>query len=94
VGSVQVIVGKEDGELTCFNTFSVLWKLRLSDLNREVVMANIFFGLCIAGLNDHFVFSGRLSSEAFFQPIFHFESFLITYNWLEKSLDEIPPRLK
>ena len=43
VGSVHVIVGKDDGELTCFNTFSLLWKLRLSDLNREVGIDLNFF---------------------------------------------------
>jgi len=38
-----------------------------------------------------FVNRGRLSIEPFFQPIFfHFESFLITFDWLEKILDRKP----
>lgn len=36
VGNVQFVVGKDDGELTCFNTFSQLWKLRLKDLHNNV----------------------------------------------------------
>jgi len=50
-------------------------------------------GLHAAGLHDHFN-RRRLSIEAFFQPIFslffHFESFLITFDWLEKSFDRKP----
>jgi len=39
----------------------------------------------VAGLHGHFN-RGRLSIEAFFQPIFffYFESFLITFDWLKK----------
>jgi len=51
----------------------------------------------IAGLHDHFN-RGRFFIEAFFQPIFfsffHFESFLITFDWLKKASIESRPRLK
>uniref|UniRef100_H2ZNQ7 Uncharacterized protein n=1 Tax=Ciona savignyi TaxID=51511 RepID=H2ZNQ7_CIOSA len=35
LGNVNVILGRDDGEVICFNTFSQLWKLRLSDISTQ-----------------------------------------------------------
>ncbi|XP_078481843.1 uncharacterized protein LOC100180624 [Ciona intestinalis] len=35
LGKVNIILGRDDGEIICFNTFTQLWKLRLSDVSKQ-----------------------------------------------------------
>nr|CAB3262584.1 uncharacterized protein LOC100180624 [Phallusia mammillata] len=37
MGHVNVIIGRDDGEILCFNTFSQLWRIRLDDCIKEKV---------------------------------------------------------
>ncbi|XP_076819120.1 uncharacterized protein LOC143464940 [Clavelina lepadiformis] len=41
LGHVCVVVGYDDGVVSCFNTFSQLWKIRLHDVTKETTQKSV-----------------------------------------------------